>query len=71
MDEEEKAKEEGDVEEEENVEGEDVEEEDVEEQEEEEEQEEHPELLSCLPCGLVGLTLTWVGSSSAKHTVAG
>jgi hypothetical protein len=46
-------------------------EEDVEEQEEEEEQEEHPELLACRPCGLVGLTPTWVGNSSAQQTVAG
>ena len=46
-------------------------EEDVEEQEEEEEQEEHPELLACRPCGLVGLNPTWVGNSSAQHTVAG
>jgi hypothetical protein len=48
---------------------EDVEEEDVEEQEEEE-QEEHPDVLACRPCGLVDLTPTWVGSSSAQHTVA-
>ena len=45
---------------------EDVEEEDVEEQEEEEEQKKHPDVLACRPC-----VLTWVGNSSAQHTVAG
>jgi hypothetical protein len=46
-------------------------EEDVDEQEGEEEQEEHPDLLACRPCRLVDLTPTWVGNSSAQHTVAG
>jgi hypothetical protein len=47
---------------------EDAEEEDIEEQEEEE-QEEHRDLLASRPCGLVGLTPTWVGSSSAQQTI--